>query len=216
MKKITILCFAASVIAVSANQVQAQEWNYQYGLQAGANLPGYKLSAISSGISREVSAIYGFLLGGTFEASPGRYFALQTGLSVQLLGAQLNRSEYGSTEVLQQVAWLQIPLNLVGKIPLADSSHFFLSAGVYGATGLFGKNWIPNSYAGSTSNQFSFGDDGTQKNIDYGLNFHVGYRLSSGYSLSVGYLKGLQNIAPSEAKYEQRNQAWQLTLGYTF
>ncbi|WP_257666976.1 hypothetical protein [Parapedobacter tibetensis] len=101
-------------------------------------------------------------------------------------------------------------------MPLRDSSNFFLSAGGYVGIGLFGKNYVPDSYTGTASHDFTFGNTGTQQRMDYGINFNVGYRLRSGYMVSVGYLQGIRDTAPDHAAYEQRNRAYSFTIGYQF
>ncbi|SEM45136.1 Outer membrane protein beta-barrel domain-containing protein [bacterium A37T11] len=216
MKKILRLTLLAGLCSFSYNGLKAQEWQTHFGVKAGVNMINYQLSNVSSGISRQTSSSVGFMLAGTFDASPSKYFGLQTGLQFQLLGANLKYSEFGSSSVLQHTGWAQIPINLVGKLPLGELNYFFLSGGVYGGLGLFGKNWVPNSYEGNVSHSFSFGNEGTQKRVDYGWDLSVGYQTPKNISLSVSYLKGLADLAPDNARYEQRNKVWQFAVGYRF
>lgn len=198
-------------------QAHAQQpWKIDFGISAGATRSTYVLDNIRSGVSREAANTYNGQLGGWAMFSPNAYIGLQTGVSITGLGARLQKSEFGSYEVLQHTYWLQVPLSLVGKLPLRDSSNFFLKVGIYGGLGLLGKNYIPDSYAGSATHSFSFGSDGTQRRTDYGALLSLGYRLLNGYSLEIGYQYGKADLAPSQAAYEQRNRAYTLTLGYQF
>ncbi len=216
MKKLLRLTLFSCFCLLFLQGLKAQDWQNHFGVKAGVNMINYQLSNISSGISRQTSSSVGFMLAGTFDTSPSKYFGLQTGLQLQLLGANLKYSEFGSTSVLQHTGWAQIPINVVGKLPVGDSSYFFLSAGVYGGFGIFGKNWVPNSYEGTQSHSFTFGNDGNQKRLDYGWDLSVGYQLPKNFNISVSYLKGLADLAPDNARYEQRNKAWQFAVGYQF
>lgn len=210
-----IIGFIVLVCAVALH-AGAQDWKVNYGVSIGLTRPGYALGNISSSISREASPTYNGQLNGLIRLSPSRYFGLESGLSLHGSGAILEWSEFGNREVVQHTYWLQMPVNLVGMLPLRDSSHFFLKVGAYGGYGLFGKNYIPDSYDGSAKRDFIFGRSGTQQRTDYGLQAAVGYRLRSGYFIAVGYQRGLRNVAPEQAAYEQRNRAYTVTIGYQF
>lgn len=204
----------ALLLGVIYQPLQAQKWKTQYGIKLGASLPYYALSNINNNTSREASQKMGFAVTGTIEASPSPYFGMQSGISIQQLGAKLDYSEFGNTPVKQHTFWLQVPINFVGKLPLRDSSYFFLSAGPYGAFGLMGSNSFASNYTGNRED-FTFGDQGSQKRFDYGANLNLGYQLNRGYNLSVGYILGLADLSTS-TRYEQRNRAFTFTVGYTF
>lgn len=210
MKRLIILWLVFGFV----HQTYAQDWNFRYGLKLGLNAPSYHLSNINTGTSREASRTYGLSFTGTIEAARNNYFAIQSGLSFQMLGSQLDYSEFGNTPVTQRTFWLQLPVNFVAKLPLKDSSNFFLSAGPYGAMGFFGVNSFTSNYQGSRED-FSFGNDGTQNRFDYGLNLSIGYHLKKGYSLAAGYMMGLADLS-TNSRYEQRNRAWNISFGYTF
>jgi hypothetical protein len=211
MKRLIILWLAFGFIHQST---YAQDWNFRYGLKLGLSAPSYHLSNIKTGTSREASRTYGFSLTGTIEAARNNYFAVQSGLSFQMLGSQLDYSEFGSTPVTQRTFWLQLPVNFIAKLPLRDSSNFFLSAGPYGAIGFFGANSFASNYQGSRED-FHFGSNASQNRFDYGLNLSIGYHLKRGYSIAAGYMMGLADLS-TNSRYEQRNRAWSITFGYTF
>ncbi|WP_028298505.1 outer membrane beta-barrel protein [Olivibacter sitiensis] len=212
MKKIF---FIIVIVLLNLRYLGAQTWDLTYGVNVQASSPTYSVKNISSGISRDVSRTWGVGVGGFVHASPSKYFALEGGLNFQSLGSLLDYSEFGKNKVTQHSYWLQIPLKAIAKLPLRDSSYFFLGAGPYGGIGLFGTNSFKSSYSG-TRTDFSFGDDGTQQRIDYGLNFTTGYRFKKGVSVNAGYTWGLADIAPGSARYEQYNRAWTFGLGYHF
>ncbi|GAA4793330.1 hypothetical protein GCM10023231_21990 [Olivibacter ginsenosidimutans] len=211
MKKFILLSI---LVGFFHQQLSAQSWKYQYGIKLGASVPGYRLSNVSTGTTREASNTLGFSVTGTAEASPSRYFAIQSGLSFQLLGAQLNYSEFGKTNVRQRTFWLQVPLNVMAKLPLKDSSNFFIAAGPYGGLGLMGANNFDDSFTG-TRTDFTFGSNGSQKRFDYGVNLNIGYQVKRGYNIAIGYMMGIADLSTS-TRYQQRNRAWTVNVGYSF
>ncbi len=213
MKKIYTLCF---FLLALLNIAAAQEWKLNYGVSAGATSSTYLLENISSGVGRSASKTYNGQVSGWAMISPNKYVGVEGGLAITGLGAVLNQSEFGSRQVRQHTYWLQVPVNLVAKLPLRDTSNFFLKVGGYAGIGLFGKNYIPDSYSGSAKQGFSFGDGGTQKGVDFGWNVSFGYKFRSGYLINLGYQRGLTDLAPSQAAYEQRNRAYTVGIGYEF
>ncbi len=193
-----------------------QDRKINYGVAVGATHPVYVLSNISSGVSRSASSTYNGQLSSWVSWSPTPYAGLEAGASVVGLGAKLTQSEFGSRNVIQHTYWLQFPVNIIGKLPLRDSSNFFVKAGGYVGVGLFGSNNVPNDYTGSATQDFSFGERETQQPVDIGWTLNMGYKLKSGYLISVGYQQGISDIAPSQAAYEQRNRAYTLSIGYEF
>ncbi len=214
MTKGFFVCFLVS--SVLLNVALAQDWKFNYGFSVGATYSTYQMNNISSGVSRSSAHTFNGQLSGWVTLSPYRYVGLETGASIMGLGATLNQSEFGNRDVAQRTYWLQIPLHVVGKLPLRDSSQFFLKVGGYVGRGIFGTNDIPDSYTGAAKRAFSFGDTGTQKDIDFGYSVGVGYKLRSGYLIHLGYQRGLNNVASSQAAYEQRNRAYLIGVGYEF
>ena len=213
MKKIFAVClftFALSGVALS------QKWKMNYGFAIGATNSNYSLANISSGIGRSASQIYNGQLSGWFTLFPTAYVGLETGASVVGLGAKLNQSEFGNRDVVQRTYWLQIPINIVGKLTLRDSSNFILKTGSYIGFGVFGNNYVPDSYTGSARREFSFGKSGTQKSVDFGWSVSLGYKLKYRYLISVCYQQGMRDLSPVQGAYEQRNRACLLSVGYEF
>jgi len=210
MKKSILL----GILFVIVQQLHAQSDKYHYGIQIGPTISTYALSNISSGTTRSATDALGLSVTGSAGISLSKHFGIQSGLSFQLLGAKLTYSEFGKTSVLQRTFWLQVPVHFVAKLPLRDSSYFFINAGPYGALGLMGTNNFESSYTGERTN-FTFGSTGTQKRFDYGLSLGLGYELKRGYRLSANYLWGAANLATTN-RYEQRNRAWLIGLGYFF
>lgn len=212
MKRYWLTCF---ILVGTIWSLKAQ-WTVDYSVHAGVTFPRYLLSGISSGVSREASKTVNGQLTALATIFPTKYVGFETGLSIVGLGAKLEKSEFGSREVTQHTYWLQAPVSIVGKLPFNDSSHVFLKVGGYFGYGLYGKNYISGSYSGSASEDFTFGNGGTQQSTDYGFTMGIGYQTRRGYMISLNYLAGIRDVAPTNASYDQRNRAFSVSIGYRF
>ena len=110
--------------------------------------------------------------------------------------------------------YIEVPANLVIKLPFNSESHFFIGAGPYGAIGVAGKAKTDMTVLGFNSNsensiKFSnddpstFGEEegvglGVLKRFDYGVNGIIGIEgkklvLSAGYGLGLAKLQSGTN-----------------------
>jgi hypothetical protein len=111
--------------------------------------------------------------------------------------------------------YIEVPVNLVIKLPFNDESHFFFGAGPYGAIGIAGKAKMDrkvyplasvhseNSIEFSNDDPTTFGEEegagfGVLKRFDYGLNGTVGVEgkkvvISAGYGLGLAKLQSGSN-----------------------
>ena len=53
-------------------------------------------------------------------------------------------------------------------------------------------------------------------NVDFGLNFGLGYKLASGLNFSARYNLGLSNVDDSDFDVEIKNSVFQFSVGYFF
>src|SRR5699024_2921308 len=119
-------------------------------------------------------------------------------------------------ELTQNTMWLEVPVNLVGKIE-AGMGNVFLGAGPYVAFGLSGKNKLSTSSNGSFEDEFKFGKDNTLKNTDFGINFTAGYEFDNGLQIHGGYGLGLTNIVGKNLEPvtgDVKNRVWSIGIGF--
>lgn len=184
-----------------------------FGLKAGVNFPKYNFSGSNS--NYETNSSTNFHVTGFLDAPLGRNFSVQPGISLQGKGAELVNSSFGT--VTQNTMWLEVPVNLVAKVPMGYSGNFFLGAGPYVGFGLSGKNKYDSDW-GSTETEFEFGKDGDLKSTDFGVNFIAGFHLRQGLMIHAGYGLGLTDIRASNNEYfpEDRltNRVWTVGLGF--
>jgi hypothetical protein len=117
--------------------------------------------------------------------------------------------------------YIEVPANLVIKLPFNSESHFFVGAGPYGAIGIAGKaktDMTVLGFSSSSDNNIEFSNDdpstfgqeegtglGVLKRFDYGLNGIIGIEgkklvLSAGYGLGLAKLQSGSNSGEDNNK----------------
>jgi hypothetical protein len=126
--------------------------------------------------------------------------------------------------------YIEVPINLVVKLPFNSESHFFFGAGPYGAIGIAGKAKTDRKVLTVTTHSeknIVFTDDdpttrsdederygfGVVKRFDYGLNGLIGIEgpkvaLTAGYGLGLAKLQSGDN--------NNKNRVLSFTLGFKF
>jgi hypothetical protein len=128
--------------------------------------------------------------------------------------------------------YIEVPVNLVFKLPFNSESHFFFGAGPYLGIGVAGKAKSERKILSTTTNyerNIVFSDDdpttfneeekyglGVLKRFDYGANGVVGVEgnkivLSAGYGL--GFAK-LQSGSDSQADNNNKHRVLSFSLGF--
>lgn len=183
-----------------------------YGLRAGVNIPKY---SIENGSSESNT---GFFVTGYLDAPVSPYFSIQPGLSLQNKGAKWSVGNGNNAgEIKQSIMSLDIPVNLVAKLPTGGSGNFFIGAGPYVGFGLSGKNKASGNVGdvgGKTEwdVKFGSGDSDELKRTDFGVNFLAGYQLTNGFQINAGYGLGLTNLAPNSGSI--KNRVWSIGIGF--
>src|SRR6478609_11278975 len=128
------------ILGVSTASFAQDDTHVGFGIKGGYNYANLSIS--NSGEVEDKNALSSFNVGGYFDLPLAPVMSLQAGLMISGKGAKFT---YGNTNgpdwyTLQtKPIYLELPVNLVGKIPLDDNSNVFFGAGVYGAMGVGGK-----------------------------------------------------------------------------
>lgn len=178
---------------------------------------GYNLSNISTsndGSVNDSKALSTFHAGATVDIPVASMLSIQTGLLLNGQGAKTNwyldndnkSDNYVRTKF--NPLYLQIPANLVVKLPVSQSTNFIVGAGPYIQMGVGGKSKVESSFLGvtsSSSDNIKFNDDdpttGEQegarydrlKRFDAGLNGLVGFEVDR-FMITANYGLGLTKI----------------------
>ena len=209
-----LLLLTAVAIASSAS-MQAQVKNLNPGgiyIKGGLNLSN--ISVNSNGTVNDAKTLATFHAGIVGDIPLLPVLSLQAGLSLNGKGAKTAYYADNSNQNDNYVKttfnplYLELPVNLVFKVPLGDNSRFFIGAGPYVAMGVGGKTKTDVKILGvsSSSNEnITFNNDNpttTQqedasfnrvRKFDYGVNALAGIETGK-LLLGVNYGLGLTKI----------------------
>jgi hypothetical protein len=206
MKKLLIVAVASLIGSAAFAQSGTTSW----GLRLGLNLPKYKFEN-----SSETNTTTNFHVTMYLDAPVGSMFSIQPGLSLQGKGGEFFSSS--TVEVKQNTMWVEVPVNLVAKFPVAGTD-FFLGGGPYAAFGVGGQNKSTNGSTTTTSKvKFGTGSGDNLKSTDFGVNFLGGIRLKGGLNVGAGYGLGLTDLRPngSGGNGKQTNRVLSFFLGWS-
>ncbi len=210
MKKL-VLAIVALGVSVGAF---AQRQPMGFGIKAGVNFPKYNYTGSNSSYESN-STLTSFHVTGFLDAPlVPDVLSIQPGVSLQGKGAEVTGTLGTYT---QNTMWIEVPVNLVAKVPTGGTGNFFVGAGPYVGFGISGKNRFNNNWI-STEEEFDFGKDGTLKSTDFGVNFIAGFQLNGGLMIHGGYGMGLSDIRGSNNEYfpdnRLTNRVWTVGLGF--
>jgi hypothetical protein len=184
-------------------------------LKAGVNLAN--VSITDNGNIDDANMLTSFQVGliGDIHVTSLLYF--QPGLVFTGKGSKIEIGRPSENLYMKQTSnpfYIEVPANLVVKLPFNNESHFFVGAGPYGAIGIAGKAKSDANVLGFTSqseHNIEFSNDdpstfgaeegaglGVLKRFDYGLNGIIGIEgkklvLSAGYGLGLAKLQSGSN-----------------------
>lgn len=200
-------------------------------IKGGLNLAN--ISTTANGRVDEANTLKSFVVGIGYDIPFSENFSFQPGVVYSGKGAKTAVGASGSNfyyRASSNPMYLELPLNFVGKIPLTQTSSFYLGAGPYAAMGIAGKNKVDRYILGahsysSTDIQFSKDNPTTAreenygygkiKRFDYGLNALAGVEFTR-FTLGANYGYGLVNInsgTDNNASDKGKNRVWSFTLG---
>jgi hypothetical protein len=160
-------------------------------LKAGVNLAN--VSVTNDGNIDDANMLTSFQVGilGDIHVTSLLYF--QPGLVFTGKGSKIEIGRPDENLYAKQTSnpyYIEVPANLVIKLPFNSESHFFVGAGPYGAIGIAGKaktDMTVLGFSSSSKNNIEFSNDdpstfgqeegtglGVLKRFDYGLNGIIG------------------------------------------
>ncbi|MCB4797553.1 porin family protein [Neotamlana laminarinivorans] len=200
--------FLTAIAVLSFLSITAQEEAIRFGAKAGLNI------ASLGGDIEDYDSKLGFNIGAVAEIPVGEKFAIQPELLFSTQGAKLEESgtDYSYEDKLK-LNYLNIPV--MAKFYVAEG--FSIQAGPQIGFLVKAESEYEEVYNGET---FS-GDEDIKdylKSVDFGLNFGLGYQLSSGIFIDGRYNLGLSNINDQDDadEFEITNGVIQFSVGYKF
>lgn len=221
MKKIALL--AAGFLMGGAAFAQSLP-PVKYGLKVGVNLPKLHINNIN-GEDWESQSATNFSITGYADVPVANGLSVQPGISLQGKGGKYERTGSAAAgEVKDNTMYAEIPVNLVGKIPLGTTgTNFYLGAGPYAAFAISGERKASGNIGGfgvSGDRDLEFGNDNGDdyKSTDFGVNFLAGFQLNSGFNIGAGYGLGLSDLRPNGDgdNGKTTNRVLSFSVGYSF
>jgi hypothetical protein len=207
MKKLIALALCAGLFTNAKSQ--------KVYLQGGVNLAN--ISTSNSGATEKNNMLTTFNAGIMGRSNASEPIALEAGLLLDGRGSKANTYITSSTDDNYRKAkfnplYLEIPVNLIVRMPLQSKSNIFVNAGPYIAMGIAGKSKVETKTLGAVTNttydvKFNNDDPSTTqqedasydklKRFDYGVNLGAGFDLGK-ILLKANYGLGLAKINSTE------------------
>lgn len=225
--KIKFFLFAAVLFLVT--NIYAQP---SVRVRAGINLAN--ISTTDDGRVNEAQQLTSFQVGLIGDLPLGGFFSFQPGLIYTGKGAKAQSGDENSANYYKATFnpyYLEIPANLVLKVPVGLSGKIFVGAGPYLAMGVSGKNKVEGKVLGvafSRESSIEFSNDdpttldyeegagfGIMKRFDYGLNGTAGIEGKSivlGINYGLGLAK-LQSGSDNTEDNNNKNRVFSITVG---
>lgn len=207
MKKLLALALCAGIVTNATSQVY---------VQGGVNLAN--ITTTKSGATERNNMLTTFNAGilGRFGLSTA--IDLETGLLLEGRGSKANTYFTSSTEDNYTKSkfnplYLELPLNLIVRLPMEKETNIFFNAGPYVAMGIAGRSKTETKIFGATTtstNDIKFNNDDPStsqqedagydklKRFDYGVNVGGGFDLGT-ILLKVNYGIGFAKINSTES-----------------
>lgn len=225
--KMAVIGMAVLLTATNANSQQ---------IRAGVNLANVSIS--DNGKVDDAKTLTSFQAGliGDLNLIP-KVLSLQPGILFTGKGSETSSGDPSSSTYYRATSnpkYIEVPVNVVFKLPLGTSTKLFAGAGPYGAIGVGGKVKREGKVLGTAFNseksiEFSNDDPtttdyeegagyGILKRFDYGLNGTAGIEGKSivlGVNYGLGLAK-LQSGSNSSADDNNKHRVLSFTLGFKF
>jgi hypothetical protein len=215
MKKLLTLAFCAGLFTTANSQ--------KLYVQGGVNLAN--ISTSNSGATQKSNLLTTFNAGIMARSNAAEPIALEAGLLLEGKGSKTDTYITSSTDdnyvkTKFNPLYLQLPVNLVVRLPLQSNTNIFFNAGPYVAMGIGGKSKTEIKIMGNvtkSSTDIEFNNDDTSKNgqedaiynklkrFDYGVNVGGGFDLQS-VILKVNYGLGLAKINSTQTDNSENNK----------
>jgi hypothetical protein len=224
MKKIILIISTICLLTLSGMaQVKESINQNRFVLKGGVNFAN--ISVTDNGRVNDANMLTSFHAGIGMDLSLGEGLSLQPSLLLTGKGA---KTEFGKpTDALYIKAtskpyYIELPVNLVGKIPLSEYTRLYIGAGPYAAMGVTGKNSWERKILGVTTKakeDIKYSNDnpttareenygyGKLKKFDYGLNAVAGLdfnKFAIGANYGYGFTKlnsGYDNTSNDKGKH---------------
>jgi hypothetical protein len=231
-----ILCFCTTILNAQTTPPPAASAKPNPGglyIKGGLNLAN--ISTTNDGRVDEAKMLTSFHVGLVGDVPLGDVLSFQLGLLLTGKGSKTEIYATSSTtdnyyKVKTNPLYLEVPANLVFKVPFGNDSRLFFGAGPYVAMGIGGKTKGEQKLLGVTSTyekniEFNNDDPATSgqedasvnklRRFDYGANALAGFEAGK-MLIGVNYGLGLAKIGSSQSNDNDQNKhrVWSISIGF--
>jgi len=225
--KFATLSMAALFFGATAMAQSAQ-------IKAGINLAN--ISVNEDGRVEDAKQLTSFHVGIVGDLPIGSYFSFQPGILFTGKGAKTQYGDPSSNNYSKATTnpfYIEVPANLVAKLPIGTGANFFVGAGPYLGVGVSGKNKVVierpilGRFESESDIEFSNDDPttfdneegagfGVMRRFDYGLNGLAGIEgRSVVVGVNYGYgLAKLQSGANSSEDNNNKHRVFSISVGF--
>lgn len=214
------------IITIFVLQANAQK-TY---IQGGLNLAN--ITKTDNGETQNNNMLPTFNVGLMHQFGLSTFAAIETGLLFTGKGSKAETYFNGGNDFIKtkfNPYYLELPLNVVFKIPMSKGSGFFLHAGPYAAVGIAGKSKTDSrilTVESSSSENIKFSNDDPftseqddagydkLKRFDFGLNFGGGFEIQH-LVLKANYGLGLTKINSTQSDNDSNDKNKYRTLSFS-
>ena len=225
-KAFLMLVCSSAVLAVTAQ-------NSGVIFKGGLNVANVSVS--SDGDVEDARSITSFHVGVVGDFQLAKIISFQPGILFTGKGSKTQTGQESDANYYKATTnpyYIEVPANLVFKLPLGAQSSVFVGAGPYLAVGVGGKNKAQGKYLGmafdNESNIEFSNDDPTTVNFEEGAGFGIIRRFDYGLNglaglefnnvlFSVNYGHGLAKIqsgADNSSDDLNKHRVWSFSLGF--
>ena len=226
LKKTFLMLLCSSAVLVATAQ--------KSGVILKGGLNSANVSVSSDGDVEDAKSITSFHVGAVADISLAKIIYLQPGILFTGKGSKTQTGQQSDANYYRATSnpyYVEVPVNLVFKLPLGERSKVFVGAGPYLGIGVAGKNKAEGRYLGmefDVENDIEFSDDdptslnfeegagfGILRRFDYGLNGIAGLEFQN-VLFSVNYGHGLAKLQSGQENSSDdlnKHRVWSFSIG---
>lgn len=225
LKLICLILMGAGIGSVSAQKSSVM-------LKGGLNMAN--VSIAKDGSIDDAKTLVSFHAGLQGDIPIVPFLSLQPGIFFTGKGSKTqsgNSTDASYYKATTNPMYIEVPVNIVLKVPLGEQTKFFVGAGPYAAMGVAGKNKTEGKVFGvafSSDKKIEFSNDdpttageegagfGIMRRFDYGLNGTIGFEGEKAlFSVNYGLgLAKLQSGTNSSADENNKHRVLSFTVGF--
>ncbi|HYF32603.1 MAG TPA: porin family protein [Chitinophagaceae bacterium] len=227
LKKVFLMLLGSSAALIASAQ--------NGGLILKGGLNSANVSVTSNGRVEDAKSLTSFHVGVVGDISLSKIISFQPGILFTGKGSKTQNGQQSDANYYRATSnpyYVEVPANLVFKLPLGERSKVFFGAGPYLAVGVAGKNKVEGRYLGidfETENEIEFSNDdpttlnfeegagfGILRRFDYGLNGQAGLEFSNVlFSVNYGHgLAKLQSGHDNSSDDMNKHRVWSFSIGF--